>query len=100
MVMMNDFDYVQKFGAQEQLNPCLLSLRAANNLPILVKGITWMRIQIKDQVVERVGVVRTHGPINPAVPVVLGINVLKDLDLLHLLAKYEHLGQQSCGCSL
>ncbi|XP_077321630.1 uncharacterized protein LOC143955461 [Lithobates pipiens] len=39
-IMVYDF-YVQRFGAQEQIDPYWLSLRAANNIPILIKGITW-----------------------------------------------------------
>lgn len=51
-----------------------------------------MRIQIEDQVVERVRVVVTHhGLVRPAVPVAQGMNVLKELDLPNPLAKYEHL---------
>lgn len=42
---------------------------------------------------ELVGVVVTHGPFNPAVPSVLVMNVLKDLDLHSLLAKDEHLSK-------
>lgn len=38
--------YVKEFVAQEQLDPSWLSLRVASHLPILVEGITWMRIQI------------------------------------------------------
>lgn len=53
-----------------------------------------MRIQIKYQVVERVGVVVTHCPVNSAVPFEPGVNALKDLDLPHLLAKYKHSGRQ------
>lgn len=98
-VMEYDF-YGQRFKTQEQLDPCWLCLRAANNLPILVEGITWVRIQIEDQVLEQVGVVATHCPVNPAVPIELGINVLKDLNLLCWLAKYYHLGRPSCGCDL
>lgn len=59
---------------------------AANNLLILVQGITWVKIQIDDQVVDRVGVVVTHGPVSISVPIVLGMNMLKDL--LHFLAKF------------
>lgn len=68
---------------KNKLDPCWLSLRVANNLPILVKGIMWVRIQIKSQVVVWVGivVVVTCGPVNPAVPFVLGMSIFKDLDL-------------------
>lgn len=59
-----------------------------------------MRIQIEEQVVEQVGVVVSHIPENPAVPIVLGMNILKDLDLVRLLARYEHLGRQAHGCGL
>lgn len=40
--------YVQRFEAQEQLDPCWLSLRTTKNLPILVEGISCVRIQIED----------------------------------------------------
>lgn len=55
-VMEYDF-YAQRFGTQDQLDLSWLSLKATSNLPILVKGVTWMRIQIDDQVVDQVGVV-------------------------------------------
>lgn len=81
-VIVKEYDFcVQRFEAWEPLDPCWLSLRAASNLPIPVTGITWLRIQIKYQVVELVGVVVNCGPVNPVVPVVLGMNVLKDFDL-------------------
>lgn len=76
---------MQRFGAREHLDPCWLSLRAPNDLPILVGCITWKEIQIEDQVVERVRVV---------------MNVLKALDILCLLAKFEHSVWQACACGL
>lgn len=98
-VVEYDF-YVQRFGTQEQLDPCWLTLRGPNNLSILVESITWVKIQIEDQLVEQVGVMVIRGPVNLAVLVVLGMDVLKYLDLPHLLAKYEHSGQQAHSRSL
>lgn len=78
-----------------------LSLKAANNLPMLVEGITCVKIQIDDQwMVDQIGVVVTHGPVDSSVPIVLGMNMLKDLDLPHLLAKFKYSGQWAQGCGL
>lgn len=44
--------YIQRFGTQDQLDPSWLSLKAANNVPIRVEEVLWMRVQIFDQVVE------------------------------------------------
>lgn len=49
--MEYDF-YAQRFGKQDQLDPSWLALKAANNLPILVEGLTLVRIQIDDQVAD------------------------------------------------
>lgn len=92
--------YTQQFGTRDQVDPFCLSLEAANNLPIMVEGVTWVRIQTDDQVVDQVEVVVTHGPVSLAVSTVLGINVLKDLDLPCLLVKFEHPGQRARGCGL
>lgn len=59
-----------------------------------------MRLQIYEQVVERVGFVMTRNPTCSAIPIILGINVLKDLNILHLLAKTEQLGKLAQGCGL
>lgn len=67
----------------------------ANNLPV-----TWERIHIDDQVVDRVGVVVTHGPVSSVLPIVLAMNVLKDLYLPHLLTKFELSGWRVQGCGL
>lgn len=37
------------------------------------------------QVVEQVGLVVTHSPVS-SIPIILGMNILKDLDLPRLLA--------------
>lgn len=61
----------------------------------MVEGFTWVKIQIDDQVVEQVGVIVIHSLVNLAVRIVLGMNILKDLDIPRLLAKTEQL----CGCT-
>lgn len=83
----------QRLGTWDQLDPSWLSLLAANNLPILMKGVTWMKRQIDNQVVERVRAMVTCSPVSSAVLIILGINIQKDLALPHLLAKFEHTGQ-------
>lgn len=42
----------------------------ASYMPILVESVTWVKIQIDDQEVERVEVVVTHGPVSSEVPIV------------------------------
>lgn len=74
------------------MDPCWLSLRASNNRPILFEGITWARSQTEDQVVKQLELVVAHGPGNPVVPVVLGMKILKNLNLPCLLSKFEHSG--------
>lgn len=78
----------RNFGTRTEL-----SLKAAINLPILVKGVNWIKIQIDDQVVERVVV--TFGPVSSVVPIVLGMN-----DLRRLLGKFEHSDQHAQGFGL
>lgn len=46
-----------------------------------------MKIQSVDQVVDQVWVVVTCGLVGAAVPIALGMNILKDFDLIRLLAK-------------
>lgn len=55
---------------------------------------------MNDQVVERVRDMVTRSPVSSVVPIVLGRNVLKDLDLLCLLAEFEHSGRCTWGCGL
>lgn len=82
-VMEYDF-YTQQFGARDQLDPCWLCLKVANNLPILVEGVAWVRIQIDDGVVDQKAVVVTRRPVSSAVTIVLGMNVVKRLGLAPL----------------
>lgn len=77
---MEYYFYVQPFRAWTQLDPSWLSLKAVNNLPIMAEGITWVTVQIFEQVVEQVGLVVTCSPVVSSVSMVLGMNVLKDLD--------------------
>lgn len=59
----------------------------------------WVGIQIFGQV-EGVGVVVTHCPVVSLVSMVLGMNVLKSLDLPHLLAEVEWLSELNRSCGL
>lgn len=81
--------------AHNQLDTSWLSIKAANNLPILADDVTWVKIQINDQLVDCVEVVVTLGPRSSAVPIVLGMNILKDLDLPCLLPKFKHSGRRA-----
>lgn len=59
-VIIMEYDFcAQSLGTQNQLDPFGLSLKAANNLPIPVEGVTCVKIQIDDQVVKQVEVVVT-----------------------------------------
>lgn len=50
-----------------------------------MEGVTWVKVQIFNQRVEQVGVMVTHSRMVASVPVVLGMKVLKNLDLPHIL---------------
>lgn len=94
--MEYDF-YVQWFRVWRQLDPSWLSLKEANNLPIVVEGVTWVMMQVFNQVVERVGVVDTCSSVVSFVPIVLGMNVLKDLHLSQMTER-ERLCGHIKGC--
>lgn len=82
--MAYDF-YQQQFGQAPTLDPSWISLKAANNMPIPVVGVTWMSMAVCGQTLARVGVIITRDASFSEIPVVLGMNVLKELDLTSLL---------------
>lgn len=52
-VIVMEYEYcTQWLGTRDQLDPSGLSLKAANNLPIPVEGVTCVEIQIDHQVVK------------------------------------------------
>lgn len=77
--------YQHHFGNTPTQDPSWLNLKAANNLPIPVVGVTWMSIKVYGQTLNRVGVVVTRDASFSDIPVVLGMNALKELDLTRLL---------------
>lgn len=85
---------------QDQLDPSELSLKAAKNLPIRVEGFTWVKIWLFDHMLEQVGVVVTLNPVVSSVPIVLGMNVMKGLDLSRLLTEVEELCRTKHSCGL
>lgn len=82
--------YAQLFGKWDQLDPSWLFLKVANNLPTLVEGVTWVKMQI----VEQVGAVVICSPVSLAAHIVLCMNILKDLDP----AYWPSLSIQTRGC--
>lgn len=51
--------YLEWVGARSRLDPSWLSLKAANDLPILGKGVTWKSIQVFDQIMNHVKILLT-----------------------------------------
>lgn len=66
----------------------------------MAEGVIWVNVQIFHLVVEKVGVVVTHSLVIALVHIVLGMNVLKNLDLPCVLSWVEQLDCPERGCGL
>lgn len=61
------------------------TLKAFDNLPIPVEGVTWMSMQVFDLIIDHIGVIVTHGSVLTDFLEVFSINVLQELELRCLL---------------
>ncbi|XP_075719715.1 uncharacterized protein LOC142760414 [Rhinoderma darwinii] len=76
--------YERHFAGSDELENPWLTLTAANNLPIPVVGMTWLDMELFGKSIPRQAVLVVPNYARPGVPVIIGMNILRELDGLLL----------------
>ncbi|XP_068122518.1 uncharacterized protein [Hyperolius riggenbachi] len=76
-------------GKIQDLEMSWIELAAANNLPIPVKGIIWMDVEIGEEQLGKRGIMVVKGQPSSETPIIVGMNILQDLDG-RLFSQYGH----------